>query len=391
MRCSLTRISACGVIIGASIFGTALAEQTAGFLETDLVANKSPLTDRNGVVHNAQNNDPNLVNPWGLTTSPTSPFWVSDNGTGLATLYDTTGAPAPRGQPLRVSVPPPIDPLGTGGTPTGVVFNIAADQRAFEISGVNALGAPITAPATFLFATEDGTILGWNPAVFPNGASTSGPVNTHAVIVVDHSMAGAVYKGMAIATDALGTTRLYVTNFHAGTVEVFDTAFVPSTPFGAFADPHLPKRYAPFNIAPIGGKLIVTFAVQDAAGHDDVAGMGHGIVDSFDLGGHSFQRLIEHGQLNSPWGVTLAPAGFGALAGSLLIGNFGDGHINAYNPTTGEFIDKMRHPHGKEIAIDGLWSLRVGNGADGGLANTVYFTAGPNREQDGLLGSLTPN
>jgi uncharacterized protein (TIGR03118 family) len=204
-------------------------------------------------------------------------------------------------------------------------------------------------------------------------------------------MGGAVYKGIAIATDALGTNRLYVTNFRAGGVEVYDPGFAPATPFGAFADPKLPKGYAPFNIANIGGRLVVTFAVQDAAKHDDVAGMSHGIVDTFDLGGQALQRLIQHGQLNSPWGVAVAPASFGPLAGSLLIGNFGNGHINAYNPTTGEFIDKMRDSRGQAIVIDGLWSLRVGNGGRGGKTDTVYFTAGPNGEQDGLFGSLAPN
>src|SRR5262249_47628538 len=157
--------------------------------------------------------------------------------------------------------------------------------------------------------------------------------------------------------------------------------------------------YAPFNIVPVGSasppataaRLVVTFAVQDADKHDDVAGMSHGIVDTFDLGGQSFQRLIQHGQLNSPWGVALAPASFGPLAGSLLIGNFGNGHINAYNPVTGEFIDKLRDGHGQAIVIDGLWSLRVGNGGNGGKTDTVYFTAGPNDEKDGLFGSLAPN
>jgi uncharacterized protein (TIGR03118 family) len=180
---------------------------------------------------------------------------------------------------------------------------------------------------------------------------------------------------------------------------VYDSGFVPATPFEAFADSHLPRNYAPFNIVPVGSaappataaRLVVTFAVQDAAKHDDVAGMGHGIVDTFDLSGHSFQRLIQHGQLNSPWGVAVAPASFGALAGSLLIGNFGNGHVNAYNPTTGEFVDKMRDPHGQAIVIDGLWSLRIGNGGNGGKTDTVYFTAGPNDEQDGLFGSLAPS
>jgi uncharacterized protein (TIGR03118 family) len=387
MHRSLTKVVAQAVIVGASILGTAIGGHAEGFLETDLVANKSPLADSNGVVHKAPIQDPNLLNPWGLTASPTSPFWVSDNGAGVSTLYNTTGTP----QSLIVLIPAPADALGRDGTPTGAVFNTAAAQGAFQVSGIDISGAPITRPATFLFATEDGTILGWNAAVFPREDLHRVSPNTHAIIAVDHSMGGAVYKGIAIATDALGTNRLYVTNFHAGTVEIFDAGFAPATPFGAFADPHLPRNYAPFNIVLVGGRLVVTFAVQDADKRDDVAGMSHGIVDTFDLGGQSFQRLIQHGQLNSPWGVAVAPASFGTLAGSLLIGNFGNGHINAYNPTTGEFIDKMRDSRGQAIAIDGLWSLRVGNGGNGGKTDTVYFTAGPNDEKDGLFGSLAPN
>ena len=279
MHRSLTKTAAYAVIFGASILGTAVGGQAEGFRETDLVANKNPLTDSNGVVHTAPTQDPNLLNPWGLTASQTSPFWVSDNGAGVSTLYNTAGTP----QSLIVSIPTPADPLGRDGTPTGTVFNIAATQGAFQISGIDISGAPITRPATFLFATEDGTILGWNAAVFPREDLNRVSPNTHAIIAVDHSMGGAVYKGIAIATDAHGTNRLYVTNFHAGTVDVFDTNFVPATPLGAFADPHLPRNYAPFNIVPVGTatspataeKLVVTFAVQDAEKHDDVAGMSH--------------------------------------------------------------------------------------------------------------------
>ena len=181
---------------------------------------------------------------------------------------------------------------------------------------------------------------------------------------------------------------------------MFNTNFMPATPLGAFTDPRLPRGYAPFNIVPVGSpsgmasaaKFVVTYAVQDAAKHDDVAGMSHGIVNTFDLDGGSLHRLIQHGQLNSPWGVALAPASFGALANQLLIGNFGNGHIDAYNPTTGEFVDKMRDSHGQAIVIDGLWSLRVGSSTAGSSnfgPNTVFFTAGPNGEQDGLFGAIT--
>ena len=320
-----------------------------------------------------------------------------DNNSGKATLYNSSGVP----QALVVSIPLPGAPLENGGTPTGTVFNIAQSLNAFPISGVDKNGNPITAPAVFLFATEDGTILGWNPAVHPVGDLNLSNTSAHAIIAVDRSSvgAGAVYKGLAIATDLRGVTRLYATNFRAGTVEVFNTNFTLIAPPGGFTDPQLHEGYAPFDIFPIGlanapataARLVVTYAVQDAAMHDDVAGESHGFVNTFDLGGQSFQRLIQRGQLNSPWGVAIAPNSFGALAGALLIGNFGNGHIDAYNPNTGAFIDKVRKPNGQVIAIDGLWSLRVGNGGNGGNVNTVYFTAGPNGEQDGLFGMITPS
>jgi len=391
MHRSLIKTAAHAAILTGSILGTAVAGIAAGFVETDLVANKSPLTDGNGVVHNAPIQDPNLLNPWGLTASSGSPFWVADNGAGVSTLYNTAGTP----QALVVSIPAPRDPLGRKGAPTGAVFNIDQAPSDFQISGVTADGVSTKARAIFLFATEDGTIVGWNPGVNPPGFDPK-KHGTYGIIAVDNSNnpivgQGAVYKGLAIATDAGGTTRLYVTNFRAGTVEVYDTNFKPVVSPGTFTDSTLPRGYAPFNIGLVSGKLVVTYAVQDAVKHDDVAGMSHGVVDIFDLGGQSFQRLIQHGQLNSPWGVALAPAGFGALGGSLLIGNFGNGHIDAYNPTTGLFIDKLRDPRGHEIVIDGLWSLRVGNGGNGGKTDTVYFTAGPNGEQDGLFGAITPS
>jgi uncharacterized protein (TIGR03118 family) len=297
---TLTTFAAHAAILTASLLGTvasgvaadpATAKQ-AGFIETDLVANKSPLTDKNRISHTPAHVDANLLNPWGLTASSTSPFWVSDNNAGVSTLYDNTGV----ARSLVVSIPVPTipaTPLNNKGAPTGAVLNIAASTGAFPISGVGADGKPKIAAAAFLFSTEDGTILGWNPAVFASGDTNMTPPSTHAIIAVDNSSKGAVYKGLAIATDALGVTRLYATNFRAGAVEVFEsTKFGPVTP--AFTDPHLPRGYAPFNIVPIGSptspasaaKLVVTYAVQDKAKHDDVAGEGHGIVNTFDLGGH---------------------------------------------------------------------------------------------------------
>ena len=393
-------------LIAASLLGPTAAGTGDAFVETDLVVdqelnNVPTLTDKNGIVHVANFFDPNLKNAWGLASSATSPFWVSDNNNGTSTLYNSQGQPFPTAAPLVVSIPAPGDPLGSAGAPTGVVFNIAVGQGAFQISGVDSAGNPTTAPALFLFATEDGTILGWNFGVNPPGFDPKTAAK-HAIIVVDNSTnpsaaKGAVYKGLAIATDSSsGKTFLYATNFRAGTVEVYDTSFQPASfAPGAFTDPGLPRGYAPFDIVPlhVNGmtELFVTYAVQNAAKHDDVAGESHGIVNTFNLNGDMLARFAQHGQLNSPWGVALAPAGFGRFAGDVLIGNFGNGHINVFDPATGEFLDKLRDPDGKAILIDGLWALRVGNGGNGGDPNKVYFTAGPNGETDGLFGSLEPN
>ena len=383
---------ALAALIGFS-FPFCIFAQTGGYVETDLVVNKKvgtvpTLVDSNGVTHIAQFFDPNLVNPWGIAESATSPFWISDNGAGVSTLYNTSGAP----QPLVVSIPSLADLLGTGGTPTGNTFNIASGQQAFKISGVNSAGMPVSLPAAFLFATEEGTILGWNPNVNPAGFDPA-KAGKYAIIVVNNSPS-AVYKGLAIATDTNGITRLYAANFRAGTVDVFDTSFKPVISVNAFADPSLPRGYAPFNIVPITtngtARLFVTYAVQDANKHDDVAGQGRGVVNTFGLDGSTPQRFAQHGQLDSPWGVALAPATFGALGGTVWIGNFGNGHIDAYDSMTGEFIDKVRDSHGQAVVIDGLWAIRFGNGGNGGLANTLYFTAGTNGEQDGLFGSLAP-
>jgi uncharacterized protein (TIGR03118 family) len=379
-----------------SLLGSSAAVYAAGYVETDLVVNQQvnnvpTLIDKNGIVHVAKFFDPNLVNPWGVGESASSPFWVSDNGAGKSSLYNTLGTP----QALVVAIPAPDDPLGTGGAPTGLVFNTAQAQGAFKIAGVNSSGAAVSLPAVFLFAAEDGTILGWNPGVNPPNTPAASQ-GRHAIIAVDHSAIpdaanGAVYKGLAIATDSGGNAFLYATNFRAGTVDVYNAAFQQVTlPPNAFVDPHLPRGYAPFNVVPIGNRLFVTYAVQDAEKHDDVAGQSHGIVDTFDLAGNMLARFAQHGQLDSPWGVAQAPAGFGQFSGQILIGNFGNGHINAFDPGTGEFLDKVRDAHGQAIAIDGLWTIKFGNGGNGGDQNKLYFTAGPNDEADGLFGSLAP-
>lgn len=384
---------AASALFGAMLCCAGFASADTRFAETDLVANKSPLVDGNGFVHvPTVAVDANLLNPWGIAESSTSPFWVSDNGAGVSTLYNTAGMP----QPLVVSIPAPGDPLGRGGAPTGAVFNIAraTDPTAFMVSGVDKNGQPASAPAIFLFATEDGTFVGWNPGVNPPGFDPA-KAGTYGIIVHDDSAEGAVYKGLAIAQDGDGNFLLYTTNFHAGTVDVYDKSFNDATlPAGAFTDPRLPRGYAPFNVAPltVNGeqRLFVTYAVQDADKHDDVAGQGHGVVDTYDLHGRMLMRFAQHGQLDSPWGLALAPASFDEFAGDVLIGNFGNGHINVFDPVTGEFIAKIRDAHGKAIVIDGLWTIMVGNGGNGGNPNLLYFAAGPNGESDGLFGNLAP-
>ena len=303
--------------------------------------------------------DTGLVNAWGLVSSPTSPWWVADNGKGLSTLYNgNSGAKVP----LIVTVP---------GAPTGVVFN---GGTGFVVTSGGASG-----PARFIFASEDGTISGWNPTVLP----------TQAVVAVDHSADSAVYKGLAIAG-----MRLYATNFHAGTVEVFDTLFHAVTTTGSFTDAALPAGYAPFGIRSLGGVIYVTYALQDADRHDDVAGVSHGFVDAFDADGNLLHRVASRGRLNSPWGLALAPGGFGAFGGNLLVGNFGDGHITAFDVHhaggNGELLQtgQLHDAAGRPIAIDGLWALAFGNGAAAGPDSTLFFTAGPFAEQHGLFGRL---
>jgi uncharacterized protein (TIGR03118 family) len=376
---------------------------SANVLQTNLVS------DLPGV---AAVTDPNLTNPWGITESATSPFWISDNNSGLSTLYNVPGAnntPVSI-NPLAVSIPAPGDPAGSAGTPTGTVFNIAQASGAFKVTGLNKAGQTVSLPAVFLFATEDGTIVGWNPGIDPTG-KFDGPngVSTHAVIIKDFSTTpsaadGAVYKGLTIATDANGKTLLYAANFRSGQIDVFDANFdkVTSLPPGAFTDPNLPKGYAPFDVQELNGKIYVTYALQNDTKHDDVAGPHHGFVDVFNLNGTPgvtkpdgslTQRLITRGELDSPWDLAIAPAGFAGIKAAnndpvLLVGNFGNGFIHAYDASTGKFLGTLNDPDGEPIQIDGLWALKVGNDNGGGASDTVYFTAGLFGETHGLFGSL---
>ena len=305
--------------------------------------------------------DSNLVNPWGLSISPTGPWWVSDNGTGLSTLYIASGAP----QSLVVTIP---SASGQGtGTPTGTVYN--ASTTDFKIHGF---------ATPFLFCTEDGTLSGWY-------------TSTVAFITVNNNN-GAVYTGMAEAS-AAGANYLYVANFHAGTIEVYDGTYTAHS-FGpnAFVDSTIPTGYAPFNVQLIpGNKLVVTYAKQDAAKHDAVPGPTFGYVDVYDTQGNLQFRLVRNLYLNAPWGVAVAPSNFAGFAGDLLIGNFGSGLITAYNATNGTWIGNMFNVSDLPLQIDGLWALSFGNGGSGGPTSTLYFTAGPYGERHGLFGMITPH
>jgi uncharacterized protein (TIGR03118 family) len=310
--------------------------------------------------------DPDLVNPWGIAFGPTSPFWVSNNGTGTSTLYNTLA----QKQSLVVTI---AGAAGGGmGAPTGVVFN---GTGAFSLG----LGGP---SPLFLFATENGTIAAWHPTL---GTATSR--------VVDNSAADAIYKGIAVAGSG-STARLYAANFHGGTIDAFDANYAPILP-GRFVDPLTPAGYAPFNVQSFGDELYVTYALQDAAGEDDVPGAGHGFIDVFDLDGTLVRRLSSAGPLDSPWGMTIAPAGFGPFGGSLLVGNFGDGAINAFDPSTGIFLGALHGASGSPLHIRGLWGLTFGNGGNGGSPDLLYFAAGipgpgGELEDHGLFGSLAP-
>ena len=347
----------------------ALAGQEEGsFVQTNLVSDVPGM---------AKLHDPNLVNPWGLSASPSSPIWVSDNNAGVSTLYRGDGAILP----LVVTIQPAAgSAAGALGSPTGTVFSGSGD---FAVSQGGKSG-----PSIFLFATEDGTIQGWNPGVG----------GTSATIGADKGQGGAatgaVYKGLALASVS-SKNYLYAANFRSGKVDVFDTHFQLQTWAGAFVDHHIPLGYAPFNVQNLNGLLYVTYAVQNAAKHDDVSGAGHGFVNVFTPSGALKRRLIKHGALDSPWGLAIAPASWGDLAGDLLVGNFGDGRINAYNTSNGHFRGDLADSEGRPIAIEGLWGIRFGNGGGGPLheasPNALYFAAGIGGEQHGLFGTITPS
>jgi uncharacterized protein (TIGR03118 family) len=329
------------------------------YLQTNLVSDQAGM---------AAHTDPNLVNPWGISLAPSGPFWIADNGTGVSTLYDGTGA---------TQAPPVVTiPTRAGGTapstPTGTVFNGSADF----VVGTGATAGP----AEFLFDTEDGTISGWNPS-----ASA-----TSAILEVDNSASGAVYFGLAIGNNSTNGNLLYAPNFNTGNVDVFDKNFkAVNLGANAFKDPTLPAGFAPFGIQNIGGNLFVTYAKQDATKQADVAGAGNGFVDVFDTSGNFVRRVASGGALNSPWGLAIAPSNFGTFSNDLLVGNLGDGLINVFDPNTGAALGQVQNAQGTPIQIPGLWALTFGNGAGAGATNTLFFTSGPGHYAHGLFGSLT--
>jgi uncharacterized protein (TIGR03118 family) len=324
---------------------------TAAFARADTYSWTNLQSDIPGV---ATHVDPNLINPWGMAASSGGTIWVSDNGAGVSTLYSQDGT----ARPLVVTIPTAARNKAQGN-PTGVVFN---GTSFFKVT-LNGNSQP----GRFIFVSEDGSISGWNPALD----------GTHAIIAVDNGTNNgtnrAVYKGATLGV-ANDHNFLYATNFHSGQVETYDENFKQVNPNG-FADPNLPAGYAPFGIRNINGEIFVTYALQDAKRTDDVAGPGNGFVNVFDTSGNLIRRLVSNGNLNAPWGLAL-------VDGELWVGNFGDGRINNYDPTTGAFLETITRADGTPLAFDGLWDLLP-------LGDGVYFTAGIADEEHGLFGLIT--
>lgn len=359
-------LTACAVIAMAlaSPFATA-----GGYLQQNLVTDDQTNLTNSGYSP-AAHVDPTLINPWGISFGTSTPAWISNNGSGTSGLYRADGAKIP----LDVTIPPPAgSPPSSTSSPTGQVFGGGAFQLA---------GQPN--PSLFIFATEGGTIAQWNQ-----------PVSTQAQTAVDNSAQHTVYKGLAAGMVG-NAQQLYATDFHNNKIDVFDQNFgtVLTAP-GKFTDATLPVGYAPFGIQNINGDLFVTYAKQlGPDNHDDKSGIGHGFIDVFQTDGTLLKRFASSGVLNSPWGIALAPKSFGEFGGDLLVGNFGDGLINVFDPTTGAFVDHVVDAHGEAVIIDGLWALAFGNGSPGFGggptfdANKLYFTAGINGEAHGLFGSI---
>jgi len=330
---------------------------TSGFQQTNLVSDAAGTANRF---------DPELVRPRGIAVMPGQPFWIADNNSGTTKVFGPDGAPA---SPLGIVIPIPAG-KNAPSAPVGVIANpVAAD---FHIAGNN---------SQFLFATEDGTISGWS-------LDSRGDIPTDATLAIDSSARGAVYTGLAIVAPQCCREFLAVANFHSGRVEPYTVDFAPLATPGSFTDPNLPAGYAPFGIQLIGNQVFVTYALQDGAAPEPASGVGNGLVDIFDLEGTFVRRFVSNGVLNAPWGVAKASASFGLFSNAILIGNFGDGTINAFDPATGNSLGQLKDGTGKVITNPGLWALAFRN--DGvGDPNTLYFTAGPNKQNRGLFGAIS--
>ncbi|NPT56214.1 TIGR03118 family protein [Paraburkholderia elongata] len=351
-------------VLSATVGGVALMSLVAcgggsGSISTQSFTASALVSD--GAV-SAPHTDANLKNAWGIAFNPKGFFWVADNGTSVATLYDGNGVP----QSLVVSIP---NGISGPANPTGIVFNGTTDFSVTQ-GGKTGVGA-------FIFSGEGGTITAWAPAVAP----------TTAIVMFDDGSGGAVYKGLALASN--GTANfLYATDFHNNKIDVFDKNFAKVAMSGNFQDAALPVGFAPFGIQAIGGKLFVTYAKQNAVAHDNVDGPGLGFVDVFDTGGKLLQRFVSAGPLNAPWGVAQAPGNFGRFSGDILIGNFGDGTINAFDPVSGQSLGTVNLSNGTTFVQPGLWGIAFGNGLDNQPVNTLFFAAGPNNEADGVYGRI---
>jgi uncharacterized protein (TIGR03118 family) len=358
-RCNHRLRRWCGAVGFAIALGLAVASSPALAIPPGHFAQRDLVSDVPG---RAALLDSQLVNPWGLAISPTGgAAWVADNGTDVSTLYVglVAGSPLVKAS-LEVSI--------LGGAPTGAVFN--------PTGGFVVTNGVTSAPARFLFASESGSITGWSPSIAPTQALPA------------FTQAGAIYKGLALADTPTGP-RLYATDFHNGQVDVLDADFDLITLPGDFSDLAVPAGFAPFGIQTVGGRIIVTYAKQDAAAEDDVPGVGNGFVAIYDLDGNLIRHFAGGDPLNSPWGIAQAPLTFGGASGALLIGNFGDGRIHAYDPESGRLLGALRGERGRKLSIDGLWALAFGNGVTVGDTDTLLFTAGPDDETHGLFGAIT--
>jgi uncharacterized protein (TIGR03118 family) len=327
----------------------AAAKANSGYQQTNLVSDGAV----SGTI-----TDPNMKNPWGLANLPNGPWWIANNNSGTTEIFKGDGTQ------LGSAIAIPPSSSTNGPNPTGVVANTTSD---FTLADGN--------KALFIFDGEDGTITAWN-----TGSGSTAELK-------QNIGAPSVYKGLALGS--VGNNNfLYATNFHNGTIDVFDSAFKPTTVSGSFSDPNIPTGFAPFGIQNFGGNLFVTYAMQKPDKHDDQSGPGNGFVDIFNTQGVMQQRLISNGALNSPWGMAMAPSNFGQFSNDLLVGNFGDGTINAFNPHTGVFLGTLKDLNGTQLSINGLWSIKFADGGLTGATNSLFFTAGFNDEADGLFGHI---